>query len=195
MRVGEAFGKTMKASDLQGDLSLTIKGYKIENLGQGDDAEEKPVLYFHEANNGLALNVTNANIIAAMYGDEMDAWTEKRITLYPTTTEFSGKKVACIRVRERGQSATPQQSSAPAPGQGITPGTAWKIYMEGHKNLPADVVKSNFMKAVEAYFQGSYADVKAGITPQQWAQFVDDGWMRNPLDEAGTGIPADELPI
>jgi hypothetical protein len=46
----------------------------------------------------LLLNKTNANAIAAAYGDEETAWGGKELTLYPATTEYKGATVPCIRV-------------------------------------------------------------------------------------------------
>ena len=47
------------------------------------------------------MNVTNSHRIAINLGtDEMDDWAGRSITIYPTMTEFGGKQVDCIRVKE-----------------------------------------------------------------------------------------------
>ena len=101
MKVGEVYvseGKSLKAEDLQGKArKLQIESYDTVSF----DGAEKIVLAFNGAKKGLVLNVTNANRLVANLGtDEMDDWVGRAITIYPTTTEFNGKQVDCIRVKE-----------------------------------------------------------------------------------------------
>lgn len=101
MKVGDVYvseGKSLKAEDLQGKArKLQIEAYDTVTF----DGSEKIVLNFNGAKKGLILNVTNAHRIVANLGtDEMDEWIGKGITIYPTTTEFNGKQVPCIRVKE-----------------------------------------------------------------------------------------------
>ena len=44
-------------------------------------------------------NRTNARTIAELYGPETNDWRGRHITLFPTTTDFRGASVDCIRVR------------------------------------------------------------------------------------------------
>jgi hypothetical protein len=98
MRVSQAFpSKYVKAADLQDRAHLlTIRAVTMEDVG-GDDA--KPVVYFQGTDKGVVLNRTNAETIAVCYTDETDNWVGKQIEVYPDTTHFQGKLVACIRVR------------------------------------------------------------------------------------------------
>jgi hypothetical protein len=113
----------LRAVDLKGrDVTLTIEkvvGGKI--TGTGGKKSKKPLCYFKEGRDPkpLGLNSTNCKAIAAMYGDQVEQWSGKRITLYPTKTDFGGETVDCIRVRpqrpaERNNRAAPAQ---PAPEQ------------------------------------------------------------------------------
>lgn len=80
-------------------------------IGDGGKKSKKPVCYFKGKDKPLALNVTNCKTIAAMYGINTDAWVGKRVTIFPTTTDFGGKTVDCIRVRPgipRGKAAAPE---------------------------------------------------------------------------------------
>ena len=90
--------KYVKAADLNGKAVTLIMNYVEMKELFGQD-EEKPVLFFQNAVKGLVLNVTNSNAIAEEYGDETDDWSEKPIVLYPDKTDFSGKRVDCVRVR------------------------------------------------------------------------------------------------
>jgi len=66
----------------------------------GGRKETRPVIRFSDAEKKLVLNKTNATAIAGMYGNETDAWIGKKITMYPTETQFGSETVDCIRVRK-----------------------------------------------------------------------------------------------
>jgi len=103
MDVRSLFDKAyLYAYDLQGrDVTVTIAKVTGGTLvGTGGKSNKKPVLFFNGTKKGLALNITNARSIAAMYGGFDDKqWIGKRITLYPTTTQFGSQTVECIRIR------------------------------------------------------------------------------------------------
>ncbi len=101
MNIEQSFPSNyVKASDLNGKPSLlTIRTCVREELGQGNDKEKKPVLYFKEAQKGLVLNKTNANVIADAYGKMTEDWEGKTVEVYPTRVEFRGNLVDGIRVR------------------------------------------------------------------------------------------------
>ncbi len=115
MNIDTAFpSKWLRAVDLRGrDFTLTILRCLEEAVGRGGD--ELPVLYFHGAEKGLALNKTNANTIADSLGPETDNWIGQKITLYPTKTDFEGKRVDCIRIRDLEAVAPPAPVEPPAP--------------------------------------------------------------------------------
>lgn len=96
------------------DVTLTIQGVQIEQMQmQKGKKEPKPILTFKETKKKLALNKTNASSIAEMYGAEAEKWSGKRITIYPTRTQFGRDTVDCIRVREirpAGQAGPPPKS-------------------------------------------------------------------------------------
>jgi hypothetical protein len=109
MKVTELFpGKWLKADDLEGRPQLvTIESVKLEPVEEGKPP--KPVLMFRGMTQGLILNKTNGQAIAAFLGEEADQWVGKKIVIFPTQAGFQGKMVACIRVRQ------PKQSAQPAP--------------------------------------------------------------------------------
>jgi len=98
MKIGSVFpSKYLRAADLGGrTVPVTMDVVQVEPLG---DDEEKPVLYFAGKAKGLVLNRTNAEVIAAAYGEETDGWIGKPIELYPDKTHFGGRLVDCLRVR------------------------------------------------------------------------------------------------
>ena len=100
----------LTAVDLHGkDANLTIRRVIVDTLKTDRGDEKKPVMYFKETKEKadktgakekrLVLNKTNALAIAALHGNEVDAWAGKRVTLYATTCEAFGKQADCIRVR------------------------------------------------------------------------------------------------
>lgn len=97
MNISSAFPSTyLKAADLQGKrVTVTIDKVVMEDIG----GEHKPILKFQGKDRGVVLNRTNANMIAEITGsEETGDWQGARIVLYPTKTDFQGKRVDCIRV-------------------------------------------------------------------------------------------------
>jgi hypothetical protein len=96
-RVGEMFpGAYLKAEDLGAVRPvLQIRMVASEKLGD----ELKWVVYFTGKDKGLVLNKTNAHMISEIAGtDDSDEWPGTVLRLYATTTEFQGKRVACLRI-------------------------------------------------------------------------------------------------
>jgi hypothetical protein len=138
MKMSEAFAsKYLKATELDGDTVYTISRVDEETLGQGDDADVKPVVHFEETDKGLALNKTNANTIAGLYGDESDNWIGKPITLFATEVDFQGKQTLAIRVRMKKPAAPSKTSTAKQPEpQGRT--IAWQPFCDKVREYNAE---------------------------------------------------------
>ncbi len=97
MKLNDLFPSNyLRASDLDGDTVVTIKSIIIEEFQEGD----KAVLHFGGSLKPWPLNKTNGKTIAGMYGEEIDDWRDKRITLYPTEIDFRGETKETIRVRK-----------------------------------------------------------------------------------------------
>lgn len=105
MNIDSAYpGKYIKATDVpEGGVTWTIKTVKIEVLGQGDDSESKPVVYFNEIETGLSLNKTNKEVIKALYGAMTEDWTGKSVIVYNDPTVMNkGQRVGGVRLRAPG---------------------------------------------------------------------------------------------
>ena len=91
----------LKADDLKGKkVSLVIEDFEqVKFSKDGEDDEFKLALKFYNKEKMLVLNVTNARTIAQGLGSKhpMD-WIDREIKIYPTTTQFGGNLVDCIRV-------------------------------------------------------------------------------------------------
>ncbi len=87
----------IKAEDLKGRaVKVTIDKIELEEVGTSG---YKAVIHFVGKEKALVLNVTNAKCLASVFGDDEQAWKGQEIVMYPTTTEYGGKTVDCIRVR------------------------------------------------------------------------------------------------
>jgi hypothetical protein len=114
--INDAFpSEFLRAADLR-DAQVVVQISHVEMRDIGDD--HKPVVFFKGKQKGLVLNKTNANTIAALYGDDTDTWVDQWITIFPTQVDFQGRQVAACRVRNaRPQAARPipPRPVAPAP--------------------------------------------------------------------------------
>lgn len=92
-------GQFLKAQELTGDSTVTISKVTAEQVGQGNQSEEKLVVWFRNLTKGLVCNKTNLNALIDAYGDDTDRWVGKPVILFSTMVEFQGKRVPGIRVR------------------------------------------------------------------------------------------------
>ena len=94
-------GKWLRASDLEGKThKVVISGTSQEEMvDDKGKVNYKICLSFERKERSLLLNKTNAGILADGLGDDEEAWEGKTIIMYPTTCEFQGSTVPCIRVR------------------------------------------------------------------------------------------------
>ncbi len=89
----------LEAADFKADTEVTVKALEFREVG--DKKETKGVIFFEEHKRGMVINRTNLKRIIAHHGNETNSWIGKKITLYPSETDFGGKTVPCIRVREK----------------------------------------------------------------------------------------------
>ena len=110
----------MKAADVTSPRAVKIETVDYEDVGTGKQQERKLVAHFVNVVKGLVLNLINSESIAEICGtDDYDKWPGHVIELYPTKTEFQGKRVPCLRVCEpkrqsRRAPAKTQQEQVPA---------------------------------------------------------------------------------
>ena len=82
-----------------------IKLVEVPVIGKDGDVDEnktkaKGVIYFAEVKErGWVLNRTNAQLLAAMWGVETDAWLGKRVTLHAVPVRVGNKTEPGIRVK------------------------------------------------------------------------------------------------
>jgi len=105
--------KYLKKEDCGSGILVTFSHLTQENLAmEGQPEELKWIMHFRETNiKPMALNSTNAQLIAAFMGsEETDDWTGRPIVLYADPSiSFGGKLTGGIRAR------APRTRPAPAP--------------------------------------------------------------------------------
>lgn len=101
--------KFMRKEDIDDDTRVTIKGVKLEDMGQQGSAEQRWVVYFKEFPKGMVLNVTTIRVLEAAFGDDSDMWIGKPCLLYvDPNVSFQGRVVGGLRIRTpRKQAAAP----------------------------------------------------------------------------------------
>lgn len=100
----------IKAADLRDkDVTVLVDRVEMDSLPMNGGKKETKVVLTIKKRDGspiakkLVLNKTNATAIAKLYGPKVEAWKDKPITLYPTTTTFGRQTVECVRVRVTGE--------------------------------------------------------------------------------------------
>lgn len=104
-------GKYLKGTDLaDGDVTLTIASYHREAMENG--GKVKTVLRFIEEARGLVCNSTNGDIIAGLYGEEVEGWIGKQITLWFDPSVMMGnERKGGIKVRSVKPGASARRAS------------------------------------------------------------------------------------
>ena len=105
MKVSEVFGGFLEAEDLpQGkDVSVTILAVRestADDKGSDGKPLNKPLVKIKGAKKEWVLNKTCARTIRRLYGNDMEQWAGKNISIYRDVCNAFGKRnVPCIRVR------------------------------------------------------------------------------------------------
>lgn len=112
-------GNTLKAEDLPVDFrgTFTVESVTPHEFEKDDGGKEKKLLMrFVGKSKGLALNVTNANMMAEVAGSrDYDYWPGKQIVMYRTMTDFGGRRVPAIRLDHPNGRSAPRPSAPPPP--------------------------------------------------------------------------------
>lgn len=84
------------------DTKLTIRAYEKQDMRARDRGRvRRNVLFFKERPECLALNKPNGQTLCDLYGEEMDNWIGKQISLYVDgSVQMYGMPVSGIRVRK-----------------------------------------------------------------------------------------------
>lgn len=101
--------KFLRKEDFDEDRVMTIKGVKLEDVG--NQGEQRWVVHFREVDKGMVLNITSIRVLEGAYGDDSDGWIGKRVMVYvDPNVSFQGRVVGGLRLR-----APKKTAAAPAP--------------------------------------------------------------------------------
>lgn len=78
------------------DKELTIKAVEKRQIGE-NDVHEKIVVSFEETERSLALNATNAAILAKALGDDAESWVGKKLSMSITKRKYQGALVDALQ--------------------------------------------------------------------------------------------------
>ena len=110
----------LKDNDVNVTITKVIGGSLV---GVGGRKSRKPVIYMRGTEKGFAVNATNGKTIAALYGNHVEKWVGKKITLYKSMTRNPNGDgdVECIRVRPQAPAGkvVPAEEAESAPGATI----------------------------------------------------------------------------
>lgn len=89
----------------------SVKPHKIPARKKGERPKRKLLIHFKGAKTGkgYVCNVTNAKIIAALYGDDIEQWVGKRISLYVGMVNAYGEMHKSIMVKDRAPTGKTQE--------------------------------------------------------------------------------------
>lgn len=91
--------KFLRKEDLDEDVTVTLGDVELEDM-PGDSGEQRWVLGFKELDKGLVLNTTTIRVLEKAFGNDTDAWLDKKAVLYvdPNVT-YRGQVVGGLRLR------------------------------------------------------------------------------------------------
>ena len=94
-------GRYVKAGDLNGQtFSAVITGVERVEIPETDGSmRPKAAVTLQGWPAKLLLNKTNFEVIATAYGRQSSGWIGQQLEVFPDITSFSGRTVACFRVR------------------------------------------------------------------------------------------------
>lgn len=101
---GELSGKKfLSKDDVETPLTVTIKGFTFDNVGNSDGGTDKVgVMHVEESERGVILKATNANTLKELFGTPNQA-VGKKVELYNDhSVMFGGKKIGGLRIRAAG---------------------------------------------------------------------------------------------
>lgn len=102
MKRSDAFPtKYLSKDDIKAPTVGVIENVVNETLGQGEDQEIKPVMYFSSGPaKPMVINNTNWMTVESMHGDESDNWNGKAVEVWvDPSVSYGGKRIGGLRLR------------------------------------------------------------------------------------------------
>jgi len=101
------------------EMTVVIDFVQVEEI-TGSQGKKDTCSVAHLVNQkSMILNSTNSKSIAKLYGNFVEDWAGKPITLFTTTTRMGGETVDCLRVRPKVSVAQRRQITDKGLGKAI----------------------------------------------------------------------------
>jgi hypothetical protein len=121
-RIRDAKKGFYKVADFEGGKEVTHTISHLDEAVQMFD-KEVDILNFSDTARQLQLNVTNAEILLEVFGDDPETWGGKAVTLFLAQYEYKGETKLGIRLK-RADPAAAEASAARARARPATDGNA-----------------------------------------------------------------------
>lgn len=96
MNINEMYPRRyLSAAQMHGQVRTVTIDRVVQEQAFG---ETKVVVFFEEESQGLVLNRTNGNNLAAVFTPETDTWGGNQVVLWGTNMEFQGRQIPTIKV-------------------------------------------------------------------------------------------------
>lgn len=99
-------GTYLSAAELEGKtITMTIREIKLEDVAdikngfETGKTKKKWVVYLGKMDRGWVLIRTNGEALKEMFGTDVDAWVNKRVTLHTQMVPFGPRRELGIRVK------------------------------------------------------------------------------------------------
>lgn len=93
-------GEYLSATEL-GEKKPTLVISRVNVAKVEDDkgkARDRPILFFSGVERGLVLCKTNALLLSAMFSEETDAWTGKKVTIHSEMVQVGPERKLGVRI-------------------------------------------------------------------------------------------------
>ncbi len=158
----------------EGDKTITITKVKAGELTSvGGRKSKKPVIFFKGSEKGFALNATNGKTIAALYGNMVEAWAGKSITLYKSMTRSpqGDGDVECIRVRpqaaKNGAASFEEGQEQEQPINADQVAELEQLCTEGGRDLTKEFLTMGMIERIDEFPARLYGNAKRWINKQR----------------------------
>ena len=124
MNINEMYPRRyLSAAQMHGQVRTVTIDRVVQEQAFG---ETKVVVFFEEESQGLVLNRTNGNNLAAVFTPETDTWGGHQVVLWGTNMEFQGRQIPTIKVTlPEPERATPLPDTPVAGGGAQNPPVDW----------------------------------------------------------------------
>ena len=165
-------GNSMNAAyvkeSLRGSKTFRVANVSVQEFGDDDEPKKKKVvLHFDGETKGLALNVTNKNIIADAWGKDAEQWVGKMLRVYSSKTQFAGKMVDCVLTEPQG-GGVPDTLPPTASPTLTWKASAWAQFKKNNPGEPG-IMAAGFKNAFGIVAKGR---PESELTESDWASIA-----------------------